>query len=112
VKPKWSKRLRARYVSIHLHGECRDAYSALVDTYRNLFGEVSLGLSGLKQVKLSGNVSREVLTVRVWHTFLNNLRASVALLRCGDQPLQAHVVAVSGTVMGLEDLLRKRGYLS
>ncbi len=107
MRPKWSKNLRARYVAIHIHDKCGNPFKSLIDTYISLFGRFGLGLSGLREIRLDRSGEAELLIVRVWHKFLTMLRAAVALMECDQKPVQAHVIAVSGTIKALQKKLSK-----
>ncbi len=103
MKVRWDKDLKGRYVAICFHDRLESPFEALKRSFTRLYGLVTLRLSGLKLIEKGDGY----IVVRVWNRYMANLRASVALLEDKGEPVQAHIVLVSGTIKALRKKLSR-----
>ena len=105
------KRTRRRYLAVETESpetfsshEILDAVWAAVS---KLFGEYGASQAGLALIDY--DETNKLLVIRVGHEALDMVRASLAsTTRIGNKPVALHVLAVSGTLKGLDRKLEEK----
>ena len=98
-------RPRARYLAYEVISDTKiefaDVINAIWFSVIGLLGELGAAEAHMRVIKDSWNAPKQVGLLRVSHTAVEPVRASLALAsRIGDTPVIIRVLGVSGTIKG------------
>ncbi|MEM3627935.1 MAG: Rpp14/Pop5 family protein [Candidatus Bathyarchaeia archaeon] len=104
------KKVKRRYLALKIDSTEKIGSKELIDSVWNavlkLYGEYGASQTGLTLI--SYDDERQLAVIRVAHTALKTVRASIATItRIGEKPATIHILTVSGTIKTLNKRMEK-----
>lgn len=107
------KKVKRRYLALKIDSvekfSSKEFIDAVWSAILKLYGEYGASQTGLTLVEY--NEEKQFALVRVAHTALKMVRASLAAItNIGGKPTNIHVITVSGTIKTVREKAKTQGY--